>query len=121
MATVSELLEANLFQVFGNRDAGSRRVAIERTYAADVSFTDPEEVVHGWDALEAKAAEILQQAPETFVFAADGRKYVGDAIGAMPWAFGPEGAPILHGVDVITVQDGLIQAVATFFGEGEQP
>ncbi|ROS78098.1 hypothetical protein EDF24_0868 [Curtobacterium sp. PhB130] len=38
MATTSELLTANLHDVFGNSDPESRRAAIERTFAPDVAF-----------------------------------------------------------------------------------
>ena len=51
MSTTAELLTANLHDVFGNRDSAARRAAIERTYAPDVVFTDPEGSVTGWDAL----------------------------------------------------------------------
>ncbi len=121
MASISELLDANLHAVFGNRDPISRRQAIEATFTAEVTFTDPDEVVRGWDASDAKAAGLLEQVPDTFVFTADGRRYIGDGIGALPGAFGPAGAPVLHGVDVITVENDLITTVATFFGEDEQP
>jgi hypothetical protein len=33
---IAELLTADLHRVFGNRDAVSRRAAVEETYAADV-------------------------------------------------------------------------------------
>ncbi|GAA4267882.1 nuclear transport factor 2 family protein [Frondihabitans peucedani] len=121
MATISELLDTNLHEVFAERDGSVRRAVVDRTYTDDVSFADPEEIVTGRAALDAKAAALLGGAPETFVFASDGPKYVGEGIGALPWAFGPAGAPILHGIDVITVRDGLIATVATFFREGDQP
>ncbi|WP_345803137.1 nuclear transport factor 2 family protein [Microbacterium sp. AZCO] len=115
MSTVAELLHANLHDVFGNRDAASRRAAIERTYAPDVTFTDPEEAVTGWDDLEAKAAALLEKAPAEFAFVDDGRPYASESRGALGWAFGPAGAPVVRGIDVITVRDGVITAVETFF------
>jgi hypothetical protein len=37
VATITDLLTANLREVFGNRDAASRRAAIERVYAENVT------------------------------------------------------------------------------------
>ena len=41
MPRVSELLSANLHDVFGNRDPIARRKAIQQVYSEDVVFTDP--------------------------------------------------------------------------------
>jgi len=111
--TITELLSANLLEVFGNRDAGSRRAAIERTYTEDVVFADPEGQVTGWDALEAKAAGLIDGAPAAFAFADAGPVYLGHDTGALAWTFGPEGAPVARGVDVIEVRDGRIAALRT--------
>jgi len=116
--TITELLSANLHDVFGNRDAASRREAIERTYTEDVAFTDPEEQVRGWDALEAKAAGLLDGAPAEFAFAAVGPVYVGTDSGALAWTFGPAGAPVARGVDVIEVRDGRIVSLLTLLAQG---
>jgi len=115
MPTVHELLDANLHDVFGNRDAASRAAAAERTYAEDVVFTDPESSSTGRDALVEKAAALLERAPESFVFAEDGPHYASTDTGALPWAFGPAGAPEVRGIDVITVADGRVTRVQTFF------
>lgn len=115
MTSVSELLSANLHQVFGNRDADARRRTIEAVYSPDVVFTDPEGTVHGRSAVEEKAADLLAGAPEDFVFAEDGERYVGADIGALAWAFGPRGAPVVRGIDVLTVENGYITSVRTFF------
>lgn len=115
MPSTTELLTANLHDVFGNRDAASRRAAIERAYAADVVFTDPEGTSTGRDAIDAKAGGLLAEVPADFVFADDGPAYASDEMGALAWAFGPAGDPQVRGIDVITVRDGLIVAVSTFF------
>jgi hypothetical protein len=117
MTTVSELLTANLHDVFGNRDAASRRAAIERTYSPDVTFTDPESTFVGRDALEQKAAELLDQAPAAFQFVEVGRRYVSPTHGALAWGFGPVGAPVVRGIDVIEVRDGCIVALTTVLAE----
>jgi hypothetical protein len=117
MATVSELLTANLHDVFGNRDAASRRTAIERTYSPDVTFTDPEGTAVGWDALEQKAAELLETVPGAFQFVEEGRRYVSETHGALAWGFGPVGAPAVRGIDVVEVRDGVVVSLTTFFAE----
>jgi len=117
MATVSELLTANLHDVFGNRDATSRRAAIERTYSPDVTFTDPEGTAVGWDALEQKAAELLETVPGAFQFVEEGRRYVSETHGALAWGFGPVGAPAVRGIDVVEVRDGVVVSLTTFFAE----
>jgi hypothetical protein len=110
---VGELLNANLHGVFGNRDAVSRRRAIEATFAEEIVFSDPDETVVGWDALERKAAGLLDGAPAEFVFADQGPAYLAGDLGVQAWAFGPEGAPIVRGVDVIRVRDGRIVELQT--------
>ncbi|WP_248704337.1 nuclear transport factor 2 family protein [Curtobacterium sp. MWU13-2055] len=117
MATVSELLTANLHDVFGNRDATSRRAAIERTYSPAVAFTDPEGTAVGWDALDQKAAELLDRVPGAFQFVEEGRRYVSGTHGALAWGFGPVGAPAVRGIDVIEVRDGVVVTLTTFFAE----
>jgi len=120
MATVSELLSANLHDVFGNTDAASRRAAIERTYSSDVSFTDPEGTVVGWDALEQKAAGLLGSVPAGFQFVEEGRRYVSATHGALAWGFGPVGSPAVRGIDVIEVRDGVVVALTTVLAEPDE-
>lgn len=115
MHTVTDLLAANLHEVFSNRDPGSRRAAIERIYTEDVVFTDPEGVSTGRDALENKAHALLDKVPQNFGFTEDGRRYAGPHDGALAWAFGPKGEPAARGIDIITVRDGRIATLLTMF------
>jgi SnoaL-like protein len=112
MATVAELLKANLHQVFG-RDSAARRPTIEAIFTADATFTDPEHATTGWDGIEQTATEFLGNAPDDFVFVEDGPIYAGVNSGALPWAFGPVGAPVVHGIDIITLRDGKIASLNT--------
>ncbi|MFF5497718.1 nuclear transport factor 2 family protein [Streptomyces aquilus] len=115
MRNVTDLLAANLHDVFGNRDAAARRAAIDRLYTEDVVFTDPEGTTTGRDAIADKADALLANAPADFAFTEDGRRYAGPDTGALAWAFGPAGAPAVRGIDVITVRDGRIAAIVTMF------
>lgn len=113
MTTIEDLMHANLFEVFGERDPDRRLTAIRRTYTADVSFFDPDAAVSGHEALSAKAQEILDGAPG-FVFSVAGAVRVNHGLGYLPWGFGPDGQPpVVTGVDIALVQDGLIAAVYT--------
>ncbi|WP_395242764.1 nuclear transport factor 2 family protein [Agromyces sp. MMS24-K17] len=122
MASVTELLNANLHEVFGNRDAEARGRAVEAIYTDDVAFTDPEGTSVGRAALGQKAAALIDGAPAEFGFTADGIAYTGDDTGALAWAFGPAGSPVVRGIDIITVRDGRIAAIRTLvvpLGTGE--
>lgn len=111
--SATELLAANLHGVFGERDATRRRAAAEATYTEDVRFVDPEETVVGVDALEAKAAALLEGAPGS-VFAEVGPAYAAGDLAALAWTFGPpDGDPVARGVDVVTLRDGRISVVRT--------
>ena len=113
MLSIDELMRGNLFEVFNQRDGEQRREAIARIYASEVSFSDPEETVIGHDALDAKAQRILDEAPG-FVFAAAGSTYVNHDLGYLAWTFGPEGqSPVVRGVDIALVENGLIAKVYT--------
>lgn len=113
MASVIDLLHANLHRVFGNRDAADRRSAIDDTFTEDVVFHDPEGSATGRDELEAKAAALIDGAPADFEFVEDGIPYIGDDTGALAWTFGPAGAPVARGIDIITVRDGRIAELRT--------
>lgn len=113
MTDVNEMLRGNLHRVFGERDPGRRRAAIDELYAEDVRFSDPEETVVGRDALERKAAGLLDRTPPDFAFAEDGPAYADAETGALAWAFGPAGAPVARGIDLVTVRDGRIVELRT--------
>lgn len=113
MPSVAELLQANLHGVFGERDRERRRAAVAATYTEDVRFTDPEETVVGRDALEAKAAGLLDGAPG-FVFAEAGPVCAAGDRAALAWTFGPEGGePVARGIDVVTLRGDRISEVLT--------
>jgi len=113
VATIDQLMHANLLEVFGERDPERRRAAIARTYTPDVEFSDPEETVTGHEAIHAKAEAILAGAPD-FAFSPGGPLHVVHNLGYLPWHFGPaDGPPAVRGVDIALVRDGLIASVYT--------
>ena len=59
MPDARALLHANLHEVFSERDPDARWAAIERIYAEDVRFIDPDAEVVGRHALNDRAQELL--------------------------------------------------------------
>ena len=51
---IERLMLANLLEVFNERDRARRRAAIDRVYSDDIVFSDPEALVVGRDAIDAK-------------------------------------------------------------------
>ena len=106
-------MRATLFEVFGERDPQKRAAAIARTYADDVVFSDPDDVVTGHAALVVKAQAILDGAPD-FVFAESGPAYSVQDLSYQAWVFGPAGGdPVVRGVDIGFVENGRIAKLYT--------
>ena len=103
----------NLHRVFAERDPNDRRTAIERTYAEDVKFIDPEGEVVGRQALNGRAQKLLDRAPADFVLEEDSPRYVGGDTAALAWRFGPPGSPVARGIDIVTVRDGRVIVLRT--------
>jgi hypothetical protein len=116
MPDAAELLYMNLHEVFSERDPEKRRAAIERTYAEDVRFIDPEGEVVGRKALNDRAQRILDDAPADFILEEDGLGYVSPDTAARPWRFGPPGSPVVRGIDILTVRDGSVSVLRTLIG-----
>jgi SnoaL-like domain len=117
MPDPAELLSMNR-EVFSERDPETRRAAIERTYADDVRFIDPEDEVVGRKALDERAQKILDNASADFVLEEDGLGYVSPDTAVQGWRFGPPGSPVVRGVDILTVSDGLVSVVRTLIASG---
>jgi len=113
MPDARALLYANLHEVFSERDPDARRAAIERTYAEDVKFIDPEGEVVGRQALNNRAQELLDGAPADYVLEEDGPRYVGTDTAALAWRLGPPSSPVARGIDILTVGDGRVIVLRT--------
>jgi SnoaL-like domain len=111
--SISELLAANLHDVFGCRDADRRAAMIGDIYADDIVFTDPDGVTTGRERVAAKIDDLLAGIPEHVTFTDAGPLYLGPDRGALAWRLGPADAPIARGVDVITVNAGRITSMIT--------
>jgi hypothetical protein len=119
VAAVAELMERMLQGVFNEPDPERRATAIAETFAEDVVFTDAEGTVTGRAALAAKVTGLLAQGPG-LVFSHDGPlREIPGMLGVRAWRLGPPGgAPVLGGLDVAEVRDGLIATLYTVLDAG---
>jgi hypothetical protein len=115
------LLYANLHEVFSERDPDDRRTAIERTYAEDVRFIDPDGEFVGRQALNDQAQKVLDGAPADSVLEEEGPRYVGTDTAVQAWRFGPPGRPVARGIDILTVRDGRVIGVRTLLVSEAEP
>ena len=112
-STIRELLSANLFRVFDERDASKRAMAVQDTYAEDIIWYEPDAIIQGRAALNARASELQAQSPG-FKFRADGIMSVTQNIGVLRWHYGPEDKPdMVQGTDIIIVEGGKVNALWT--------
>ncbi|WP_368496602.1 nuclear transport factor 2 family protein [Herbiconiux sp. A18JL235] len=116
-ASIEQLMHANLLEVFAEKDFDRRAEAIARTYTEGVVFTDPDEVVVGRDALNAKAQALADQSPD-FEFSPAGPVYVNHDLGYLAWNLGPAGQPpVVKGIDICFAENGLIAKIYTLLTE----
>ena len=112
-STIRALLSANLFRVFDERDTSKRATAIQDTYAEDVIWYEPDGIIQGRAALNARASELQTQSPG-FKFRADGIMSVSQNMGVLRWYYGPEDKPdMVRGTDVIIVEGGRVKVLWT--------
>ncbi|MET0562225.1 MAG: nuclear transport factor 2 family protein [Gaiellaceae bacterium] len=112
-ARIRELLLANLFAVFGERDRERRLQVIARNYTDDVIWTDPDGTTQGHEAMNEQAQKLLQRMPD-FVFSAAGPVHVSRDLGLLAFNLGvPEQPPAVSGIDVALVRDGRIARLYT--------
>jgi hypothetical protein len=112
-ARIRELLLANLFAVFNERDPERRLEAIARNYTEDVTWTDPDGTTQGHEAMNVQAQKLLDRMPG-FVFSAAGPVHVSRDLGLLAFNLGvPKQPPAVSGVDVALVRDGRIARLYT--------
>ena len=112
-ATIRDLMLANLFDVFNERDRERRATAIARTYTDTVVFSDLNGITTGREALNERAQKLLEKAPD-FVFTAAGPVYETHDLGYLAWHKGSkEQPPVLSGMDIAIIREGRIAALYT--------
>jgi SnoaL-like domain len=112
-ARIRELLLANLFAVFNERDPERRLEAIARNYTEDVIWTDPDGTTQGHEALNDRAEKLLDRTPG-FVFSAAGPVHVSRDLGLLAFNLGvPQQPPAVSGIDVALMRDARIAVLYT--------
>jgi hypothetical protein len=114
MATVSEVLQANLDRVFNERDAARRRQAIDALYASDAILYEPEGKFAGTDAIAGAVAELVRALPPAlrFVLQSVAENH---GLGKLVWKGQlPDGTTVVTGTDVAHVESGRIRALYVF-------
>jgi hypothetical protein len=110
LTETARLMEANLLQVFNERDPARRREVIARTYTADMQWTDDYGTTVGHDALNTKAQQLLDGPLAGLVFAKKGAVYGTTGLGFLAWDLFANGqdAPVVSGFDVAVLKDHRI-------------
>jgi hypothetical protein len=112
-ARIRELMLANLFAVFNERDPKRRLKVIARNYTEDVMWSDPDGAIQGHEAMNEQAQKLLDRMPDV-VFSAAGPVHVSRDLGLLSFNLGvPKQPPAVTGVDVALVRDGRIAVLYT--------
>ena len=111
-ARIRELLLANLFAVFSERDEERRLKAIADNYTEDVIWSDPDRTTQGHEEMNEQAQKLLDRMPD-FVFSAAGPVHVSHDLGLLAFNLGvPEQPPAISGYDVALVRDERIAVLS---------
>jgi len=108
------LLLRNLADVFDERDADRRRLAIAELWAADGIFVDPEGRFVGPAAIDTAIAKLHDITPAHH-FAPNGEPLVHEGGGLLNWSYGPDDdTSRITGQDIAVVAGGKIVALYTY-------
>lgn len=115
MTNYDDLMQRNLVQVFGERDAGRRLEAIAWLYARDATLFEPHAAVTGHAAICEAVTTLLAGLPQEFVFQSLSAAVGHHGMARLHWKAGPPGGPVaVTGTDVIQVEGGLIRTLHVF-------
>ncbi|KAM0719603.1 hypothetical protein Q7P37_003733 [Cladosporium fusiforme] len=119
MATVSQelatsLAKQNLLGIFNERDATKRLQQMKETYDPNITFSEPSDVVSGFEAVDVIITKLLESNPE-YSFRPVGKVWVNHEMVTMEWEFGPEGqSAAVSGNDIMLVNgQGKIEKMYT--------
>jgi hypothetical protein len=109
------LMQANLVQVFSERDVSRRLKAIAQLYAPDATLYEPDAVATGHAAISEAVTTLLSSLPPNFAFTAIGPAVGHHGVGRLRWQSGPPNGPIaVTGMDVAHFEAGRIRALYAF-------
>ena len=109
------LMQANLTQVFGERDTSRRLKAIGQLYLPDATLYEPDAEAKGHVAINHAVDELLSHLPPTFAFSANGPAVGHHNIGRLRWKAGPPNGPVaVTGTDIAHFENGHIHSLYVF-------
>ena len=110
LTEIARLMEANLLQVFNERDPARRREVIARIYATNVRWTDDDGTTVGHDALNAKAQQLQDGPLAGLVFVKKGAVYGTTGLGFLAFDLIADGedTPVVSGFDLAVINDHRI-------------
>ena len=112
---LTQLLEDNLKQIFGERDEVRRMAAIKKIYSKDFTVFEVGGLVKGYDDLAKHINAILKNLPPDFVFKKIKPVIINNNVGRMVWGLGPEGKdPVATGMDIVHFEEGKIKSLYVF-------
>ena len=108
-------MQANLFRVFCERDAGRRIEAIRELYAEDAVLNEPHASAKGHAAISEAVTALLASLPPNFVFREASPAVGHHGVGRLQWRSGPADGPVaVTGTDVAHFDGGLIHSLYVF-------
>jgi hypothetical protein len=112
--SIGHLLERSFTEIWNERDSTRRLAAIERLYAPDFRFFESDAVFEGRAATQARIEELQGQWPAGSFFQFDGAARVNHNLVQLSWNLGPAGHPLIFGMDVAVVEQGMIKSLYLF-------
>ena len=114
-SSLAQLMERNVFEIFGERDPSRRRAAIAELYDDDCAMYDTEVESVGQPAISDRVDGILGESPPWFSFSLVAPAEVIHDLGRVRWQMGPAGAPpVVRGMDVALFANERIRTLYTF-------
>jgi hypothetical protein len=116
---VADLMLRNLQEVFNEKDAARRIVAVKSIYAEEAEFFEGDERIEGHDAISAKVGALQASFPPDFTFAPTSAPARNHDVGRLPWRVGPAAAapPVATGMDVAVFEQGKVRALYVFLDQ----
>lgn len=118
--SIGHVLEQSLMDVWNERDNARREAAINRLYATNMRFFEQDDIVEGRAAINAHIAAAQAHWPAEFVFHFDKGARVNHSLAQLSWTLGPAGTPVVFGMDVAVVEQGVITSLHVFIDPPEK-
>lgn len=97
------LAKQNLLGIFNERDPSKRLQQMKETYDANITFSEPGEVVSGLEAVDVIITKLLEKNPD-YNFRPVGKVWVNHEMVTMEWEFGPDGQlSAVRGNDIMLI------------------